>query len=48
MAHAPQPARQPRPKGAQKGTTRRSHQTGILNLSRKAKTPWVARSPRDR
>lgn len=41
--HEPPPARDPRPKGSQKGVHQRSHQRGpFVSPSAKTRTPWLS------
>jgi predicted GIY-YIG superfamily endonuclease len=44
--HEPAKARDPRPKGSQKGTTKRDAQRGPLNFGGKARSSWLSSGPK--
>lgn len=44
--HEPPKGRDPRPKGSQKGTTKRDHQRGPLNFGGKARSSWLSNGPK--
>lgn len=44
--HEKAAAREPRPKGAQKGVTKRDAQRGPLNFGGKARSSWLSDGPK--